>query len=241
MVSKKDDASTARVPVSETYLALSGASERAAALRENLGGDRIEPSDLTRIKMPAGGGTTWMIPSLGGDAPATAIEGIVLDIHPRRAYWMSAAIQGTPPDCASSDGRVGVGTPGGECGRCPLNVYGSARKPDGTAGRGKACKESRLLFILRPSEVLPDVLIVPPGSLRSLRSFLLQLPKPKTHYVLSIGLVQATSKGGIKYAQLAPKVSRELSPEDVEQVNAYAKSLAAVLGATTIDAADMAD
>jgi hypothetical protein len=31
----------------------------------------------------------------------------------------------SPPDCGSFDGETGIGDPGGECKRCPLNQFGS--------------------------------------------------------------------------------------------------------------------
>lgn len=239
MVSKKDDASTALVPVpvSETYLALSGTSERAAALRENLGGDRLEPSDLTRITIPTGGNVMWLVPSLDGQVPTKTIEGILLNVRGVRRYWKQSAPKGSPPDCACSDTttNIGVGTPGGDCEKCPLNQWGTARNDDGSPGRGKECEERRILFVLTPGEILPVVIDLPPTSIASLKRFLLKLPKPYTNYVTGFG-VKMEEKNNRSYSVVDPRVVHELDEVQSAGVQRYIASLGSLFcGVATSD------
>lgn len=228
-MSKDKEGSTALATVSQQYPALAGGGERARALQENLGGDKLGLSDLNRIKVPAAGGTAWAVQAPSGEDHVKAIEGIIVAIERRRAFWASAGVSQTPPDCYSSDCVTGIGRPGGVCDACPMNAFGSAKKPDGSPGRGKACKETRLLFLLRPGEILPDVVSVPPGSIRTLRPFLTRLSRPVRHYVTSLSLAKATNKDGTAFSQVAPSVVRDLSPAEAAVVDQYATGLGAML------------
>ena len=42
-------------------------SEIKDIMAENMGGEQLSVSDLTIIKVPSGGGTTWSIPAIDGD------------------------------------------------------------------------------------------------------------------------------------------------------------------------------
>ncbi len=54
-----------------------------------------------------------------------------------------------------------------ECATCPMNKWGSAAN----GGKGKACREKRLLLVLRDGEALPVVVVAPPTSLLSVGQF----------------------------------------------------------------------
>ena len=71
-----------------------------------------------RVKLPAGGGTTFEIPSAENEEGemVKAIMGVIVYNHPAYAYYRSKYAGGNnPPDCGSFDGRTGVGNPGGSC------------------------------------------------------------------------------------------------------------------------------
>ena len=89
--------------------------------------------------------------------------------HLTNAYWPvgSEYDDDAPPLCQSVDGKTGYGTPGGLCQDCMLNRYGS----DGNGGAGKACKNMRMLYILRSGESLPIQLALPPTSLKGYNDF----------------------------------------------------------------------
>ncbi|POB10115.1 hypothetical protein [Sulfobacillus sp. hq2] len=54
-----------------------------------------------------------------------------------------------------------------ECASCPMNRWGTAAN----GGKGKACREKRLLLVLRDGEALPVVVVAPPTSLLSVGQF----------------------------------------------------------------------
>ena len=79
-----------------------------------------------RVKLPAGGGTAFEIPSADGEDSEMAkdITGVIVYNHP--AYYHDKYNGGSnPPDCGSFDGVSGIGNPGGSCQNCPYNKFGS--------------------------------------------------------------------------------------------------------------------
>ncbi len=211
-------------------------------IAQNLGGEAISPADLTRIRVPAGGGTTWEVPTPDGDSESLkAIEAVIVHIARRRAYWPGSTPTGEPPACTSADCVTGKGAPAGPCDECPLNQFGSARKGDGAAGRGKACKESKLLFVLRPGHQLPEVVVVPPGSLKIMRKFQLNMDRPYWAYVTRLELTKVQNKDNIAYAQVKPGRVAVLSDEQIKSVAAYAQQMEVVFGQVDLDRSDVDD
>jgi hypothetical protein len=216
----------------ENYPALRGGADILRTIRFNLGGDLVAPRDLNRIQVPSAGSRIWTATGTDGEETARkTLEGIIVHIARRRACWSSSEPNGDPPQCASRDCRHGVGTPGGECPRCPLNVFGTARKADGGPGRGKACKETRLLFLLREGRLLPDVVTIPASSLKPLRQFQLKLGLPYWSVVTSLTLEQAQNRDGIRYAIIRPRKSGSLPDDVAGQVAAYASALQYIFAA----------
>jgi len=141
-------------------------SEMSTAMAEEMDGLQLT---FDRVKIPSGGGITFEIDN-GTDQPDAEKEiiGVIVDHHPVNAYWAQSFTGGSnPPDCASMDGKYGVGSPGGSCKTCTLNQYGSAFD-----GRGKACKNMHRIFIMRSGETLPLLLALPPTSLRGLSDYI---------------------------------------------------------------------
>src|SRR3990172_8442732 len=146
----------------------------AKIVEENLG-EKISITDLPRIKVPTGGGTSWELPSLGNDSEASkTFTGIIVYSRPARSLFLSNELDNSPPDCYSDDGIVGHGNPGGDCASCFYNKFGSKGKnPETTlvtqlgVSRGaKGCANKRALFILRENELLPTVLVLPVMSVK---------------------------------------------------------------------------
>lgn len=210
-------------------------AELGLVLRENVGADGLSPFDLDRVKVPAGGGTTWTVPSLEGDEETKTIEGIVIFQRTVRSYWSSAfSGSGTPPDCSSQDGITGVGNPGGPCEMCPLAQFGSAPN-----GRGQACKTNRLLFLLRPQSVLPMLVAVPPSSLKDVRTYLLRLTGqgiPFYGVITGLELARDKNADGIAYSKVAPRLVRRLLPEETARLRQVHESLRPVLSAVRAQA-----
>ncbi len=128
---------------------------------------------FNRVKIPAGGGLQFELPTDDPDAPEylPALTGVMLYTHAACAYWPETEDGEDPEDnqplCSSLDGKTGIGTPGGACEVCALNAFGSGAK-----GRGKACKNMRVIYLLRSGEFLPIQFQLPPTSLRSFRDFM---------------------------------------------------------------------
>lgn len=221
--------------IEQSYPVLVPGSDAAQLIAANVAGEAIGVGDLDRIRVPAGGGTMWTVPSIEGDKNEKALEGIVVHVARRRAYWSNPNPTGDPPDCSSRDCLTGVGDPGGPCDACPFNEWASARKSSGEAGRGKACKESTLLFLLRPGNNMPEVVVVPPGSLRPVKTYRLKLPVPYFACLTRLELTKMQNKDGIAYAQIKPSYLGPLDPHAVARVRAYAKTLQGVFETVTIE------
>lgn len=213
--------------------------EVAETIRQNLAGEEVSAADLTRIKVPSGGATSWSVPTPEGEESAKALEGVLIHVARRRAYWADPTPTGNPPDCTSADCQTGHGLPGGPCADCPLNAFGSAARADGKLGRGKACKESRLLFLLREGQSLPEVVVTPPGSLRITKQYLLKLGAPYWAVLTRLELERTQNKDGIAFAQIKPSKAGTLAPEIAGQIRHYAEQLQTVFQSVTVEAEDV--
>jgi hypothetical protein len=163
-----------------------------------LDGDTLSPWDLSEVKMPAGGGTTWELSTIDGDLALKEITGVILVAQRVRQYYREAFTGGNaPPDCASADGRSGIGTPGGSCETCPLSQWGSD-------GAGQACGERRHILLLTDHSALPIFVNIPPSSLAPLKQYtvgLIGMGQTPWQVVTSISLEKAKSQGGIDYSK----------------------------------------
>ena len=211
--------------IDATQFALIGEPASLEALRYNLADERISEFDLDRVKVPAGGGTVFQVPSLDGISNEEHIEGIILHVGVRRSFWQEAMVSNTPPDCYSIDGLHGIGDPGGECGSCPFNEFGSAVKQDGSQGRGKRCKERRLILLLRPEDRLPLAVLAPPASIKNIKQFLMRLPVPMYQAVVRLTLDKDRSADGIVYSKVVPEYVGFVSKEHGEELRKYAEVL----------------
>ena len=179
---------------------------------------------FTRIKIPGGGHLQFEIPSGNPDVPdyAPYLEGVILYSHNSNAYWPEGGEydDDQPPLCQSFDGKVGYGEPGGTCADCVLNQFGSDGK-----NKGKACKNMRMLYLLRSGEYLPLQLSLPPTSLRPFNDFLnlvfVARRRPSFTAIVEIGLKRAES-GGYTYSVATFRKVRDLEGEGLAAVKSYA-------------------
>jgi hypothetical protein len=154
------------------------AADMALALQENLAGGTVGAFDFDRIRMPAGGALSWTIkdPETGKPQAVTEINGIIIFFKDQKSFWKTGLDESNaapkPPDCFSVDTVVGVGDPGVVCARCAYNQFGSAK---GGKGAGKACKDVRLLFLLRENDLLPVLLPAPPTSIKAVKDYMMFL------------------------------------------------------------------
>lgn len=208
------------------FAALVNIEETRAAIAENMGDGGMNPAQLDRVKIPSGGGLSWELPSLDGDVEtARELQGIIVHWHDVRAYWpmkFSGAGSG-PPVCSSADGRVGKGKPGGPCSTCAFSQWES-----GDNG-GQACKQARLLYLLRPDSLLPITITLAPMSLKPSKEYFLRLASKGVlyrHVVTGISLKKAQNKGGITFAQAQFRYLGPVETDMKKAVDAYHKTIA---------------
>jgi len=218
----------------------SDAAEIMEAMRENLEGETLSAWSLPRIKINPGGAPAWNVNFGDGESLHTGpITGVIVEKRNTRAFWAKDIDEGgagSPPDCVSLDGVIGIGEPGGECATCPLNQFQTAKGKDGKPGRGKACNETRQLFILtEQSPIIPALITLPATSIKPLTSWMTGragkgLPYWKNQVELS--LEGTKNADGIAYAQLVirPGTTVALSPEQAEMIKAHKIAIAPILG-----------
>lgn len=184
--------------------------ELLAELEDELD-DLDDESGITcrRIKMPSGGALAFEVQGEDEDDVeyVKELQGVILYTHRVNGYWSKALGDGeggTPPDCSSMDGKMGINTTTGECiscDTCPLNQYGS----DPRGGDGKACKNMRRLYLMVSGDPNCYLLTVPPTSIKDVNKKLRALLTSGTPYigmVVSIKLTKETNKGGVDYAKI---------------------------------------
>ena len=192
-------------------------------LQKNLGGQRLGLFDLPRVTMPPQGLELWSLPNTSGEAVyEKTIEGIITDIAFPRAYWRNAIQEGrTPPNCSSPDGIRGLGKdPGGDCETCQYNQWGTSQTGSKT---GKACREQRLLFLLRPDDLFPLIVQVPPTSLDVVKDYCISLSNEFLLYseVFTSLSIAKVDNGGNPYGRLVMSKSAELPEQFRDKIQMF--------------------
>ena len=188
----------------ETFELVTLTGELAAAIAEEMDGLGTIPYD--KVKIPSGGGAAFEIPTEDEDNPDVAKEivGVILDHHPVNSRWREA-YNGSEekPLCSSYDGKQGTDVETGEiisCANCPYNEFGSAAD-----GRGKACKNSHRIYVLREGNPVPLVLTLPPTSIKYARDYFAKsivLKGMRSYDVITkITLKKEKSADGIDYSR----------------------------------------
>lgn len=208
------------------------------AVEANLGGQKLSENDLDVVKLPSGGGMFFEVPDLEDAKAEKTLTGVIVAHKAVRAFWresIGSGGGGQPPDCYSPDNTWGFGDPGdglrarGQgCEDCPMAQFGTATNDDGSPGRGQACKQSHLLFLVRPEDMLPLVLRLPPTSLQPTKKFLMRLSGKAVPYyavVVEIGLDKKSNADNTDYAQATFKMVARLGEEEAGKVKAFGDSL----------------
>ena len=177
-----------------------------------------------RVKIPAGGALMFELPSDDPDNPdyVTNLAGVILFTHPNNAYWPEGNEydDSASPLCSSVDAKQGIGEPGGSCISCALNQFGSAAE-----GNGKACKNMRVLYLLRSGEFMPLQVTLPPTSLKPFREFMNQsfMLRRRATYgsVVQIGL-KKMSNGKDDYSVATFRRLYDFSGEELAQIRQFA-------------------
>lgn len=178
-----------------------------------------------RIKIPSGGNLVFEIPTDDPENPnyEKTIEGVLIFHHDANAYWPedSEYDENTAPLCSSVDGKQGIGEPGGSCVMCAMNQYGTAAE-----GRGKACKNMRMLYLLQSGECVPIQISLPPTSLKPFKNFVNQAfllrRRPSYGSVIQIGL-RKENTGGNDYSVATFRLVENFEGEQLAQIRSYAE------------------
>lgn len=197
-------------------------------MRENLGGQGFRLTDLDKIKVPSGGGSTWEVPTLQGNKPYQVLEGIILHFKDVRAYWKEKDGGNKPPDCSSSDSAHGVGDPGGDCQKCPFAQFGSATDDRGNAAGGQACKAMRLFLFLREDDMIPMIVALPPTSLQNAKKYFLRLVAngyPFYGVTTQLRLEQAKNPQSKPYSKAVLNMGRKLEAEEFANAKAIGQAM----------------
>lgn len=229
--------------IANTYKALTVPAEQLTKfLIANIGEQGLKPSDLDKIKVPAGGGIAWEVPTLKGPETVNVLEGIVLAFKDVRAYWATKGTGNNPPDCSSSDSITGVGTPGGFCHKCPLAQFGTAVDEKGNPSKGQACKSMRVLLFLRQDDMIPMVISLPPTSIQASKKYFLRLVAngfPFYGVTTQLRLEKSKNASGTVYSQATLAMGRALEPDEVAKTELIGQAMKDLFGRTVVDATDV--
>ena len=202
--------------------------------------DQLGVSDfeLSRIKIPAGGGMAWEVESLEGTQVHQHLDVLVLAVKGNQKSWWASSLEdgggGSPPSCSSKDGINGFGVntldaspdeqpSSHKCADCPWNQFGSA-------GAGKACKDQSLLFFFREGSRIPSLLTVPATSQKGLRKYVMQLidaGKRIEGCVTRLSLAKTQSQSGITYSTLQMSWVKDLDDASVEKMSIVSRDFRA--------------
>lgn len=228
-----------------------GISSVMDVIQENIGETELTPRDLERIQIPTGGRKKWEVPTLAGEETVETLQGVIIYWRSPRAYWATPFEEsggGSVPDCYSDDGKTGQAQEeaelkwaGGirECRTCPLNDWGSAPGEN----KGKACKEMRLLFLLREDSLLPATLTLPPTSIQASKKYFLRLASRGIPYhgvLTNITLEVVQSASGIKYSEARFSLEKQLALEQAQFIEDYRNTIRAQLDSVTVEHEDVA-
>ena len=219
---------TVPAPVNSGYLALT--NNALDIIRTNLKSQPLTLDLFDVVKSPSGGSTVFSVPGLSGEEPEKELTGIILTTP--RAYWDTPdPVEGTPPVCLSQNSIISHD--GKACAHCPYNDFGSKNGES----NAKACKESVLLFLLRPNSIIPLLVRVPVTSKPRFLKYstrLLSTLTPLSSVVTKITLEKATSKQGQSYALFNFEAANILSPEEAANAKAYAQQFMEIVNAAAL-------
>jgi hypothetical protein len=224
----------ALVTLAERFPILDSSSNRELeqTYNDNIGPHGLTDQELEKIKVPSGGSTVWKVSTPDGDEHPKELTGIIMAHRTIRLYYRTPYDQrgkkAGPPDCRSLDGFWGEGDPGGECHKCPFAQYGT----DPKGKRGQACKEMRQLAFLREGHNLPNIVPVPPTSLKNMRQYLNRLYDYNINHagvVTTLRLECVQNPDGIDYSRIVPTASTRLSPEERAVLRPFKEKMESLL------------
>lgn len=216
---------TTNTAAADNYAALN--SNTIDIIKQNLKNQPLSIQLFDTVKAPSGGTTVFTVPGIAGDEIEKSITGIILDYTTPRAYWeTSDPVEGTPPTCYSTNNIIS--TDGKNCSTCPFNTFGS-RNGESLA---KACKESVVLLMLRPGNIMPLAVRIPVSSKLIFQRYVTRLigkMLPLSGVVTRITLDKTTNKSGQPYAVYNFEVADVLPADEAAAAKAFGENFMAVV------------
>ena len=213
-----------------------------ALIEENLGNQNFSIQNLPKIRVPSGGTMAFRVTTASGDEELVKlIEGVIVATRAARVFWENPFGSGAgkrPPDCTSNDGYIGTGRPGGECARCPNAAFGTALNPDGSRGKGQACKQVQQILFLLPDALLPHLLSVPPTSGKNFAQYTLTMLSAGAAYwtaVTKLSIEKATSSGGIDFGRIVFRMGKRLNASEQATLDPYHQRMRELLKPSVVD------
>jgi hypothetical protein len=242
------------VPINQYQIMKSDPAKVGELLLTNLGGDDMSEFDLERIKWPSGEIPAFARTGEDGNVDTEKeIVGVVIYHGNRRAFWKDKFGEGDKgaPQCSSLDGKFGTGhIPGDDetaaplrrsCRTCPMGQFGSAKKDDGSHGRGQACQARKMLFLAMPDSILPVGLSIPPTSLKQWKKYAMSCAT-KGHDIrgvmTKISLKIEQNADGVKHCVGQFAMVGEITGDELEGILNMANSLRDVFASVGIDGDD---
>lgn len=201
---------------------------------------------LNRLRVPAGGGTSWEVPTLEGSESLREIDVLIAWAKGNEKAWYRESYEdsggGSPPDCSSHDGITGFGnrelTVDGDdaqshsyrCGRpgqpgcCPWNEWGSKRGDRET--NAKDCADLAFLFFFYGEARLPMFLVVPPTSVKAVLEYnirLMNYGKAPDSVITRLSLERVDTRPPYSTIKLTPVGT--LSDEDASKARAMSDAV----------------
>lgn len=188
--------------------------------------------DYRVIKMPSGKVKSYTVESDNPDDPDQEKElvGVMVFTHQMNARWKDDfGGESKAPVCSSWDAKIGFNTETNQncsCDRCTYNQF----KDDGSGITRKECKNMRRIYLMLNGKPNLYMLVVPPTSLRDVRTQLKRIMsggRTYTSMILSFTLTGAVSKGGQDFAKVVIKKVGDLTPEQAETVKQMRETIKA--------------
>ena len=204
--------------------------DRREVMDANMGNEGLDPNKLDKVKIPAGGGTAWEIPTLDGKGDiAKSLEVVIVAAQDVRSFY-ATKYDGSKnaPDCVSLDAKTGSGEPGGQCRDCPKSKWGSAIDDNGNQTDGQACNQRKMMLCITKDSTLPFVISIPPGSLNNIAKYFMRLAGANLPFwgvVTNLSLAKTESGSGIPFSTVVPEYVRSLTEEEVPGVRNYREGL----------------
>jgi len=200
------------------YLLMSASSKQIEKSMKRAKQSRLSIFDLERASLPAGKSKAeWSVAGPEGDTYAVELRGVILEVKDWRTWYripFDESGGGSPPDCSSDDATTGMGD----------------RSPDGADGAGGPfdcltckygqfggeCHERRAVFLLRPENIYPMLVVLPRTSIKAIKRFVMAVTGKFLDlwdYEVSLTMEKDKNQDGITYHKVKVQTVRRLTDE----------------------------